>query len=234
MGIDRQQLHPAYLLHRRAWSNHGLLLECFTPEAGRFPAIARGVKGTKGGRAGLLQPLSPLLIRWSGRGDVKSLTGCEAAAPALLLTGTRLYCGFYLNELLMRLLPRSDPYPALFSRYAETLSDLASGRPVEPLLRRFEFRLLDELGYGLVLDRNVEDDAPLIGEHRYHYVLERGPVPGREGDPCLVRGSTLLALHHGQDLDPEQLAEARRLSRHVLAHYLGDRPLKSRELFRNP
>ena len=233
MGIDQRTLCPAYLLHRRAYSNHSLLLECFTPEDGRFPAIARGVKGPKSGKAGLLQPFSPLLVRWSGRGDVKSLTGFEAAGPPLLLAGKRLYCGFYLNELLMRLLQRSDPHPSLFSHYAVTLSGLATEQPLEPTLRRFEFQLLDELGYRLVLDRNVDDDSPLVAEHRYHYVLDRGPVPGHEGDPCLIRGSTLLALHDGQILDSGQLIEARQLSRYVLAYYLGDRPLKSRELFRD-
>lgn len=232
MGIDQQTLCPAYLLHRRAYSNHSLLLECFTPEAGRFPAIARGVKGPKSGKAGLLQPFSPLLIRWSGRGEVKSLSGFEAAGPPLMLTGKRLYCGFYLNELLMRLLQRSDPHPSLFSHYSMTLSELATEHPLEPTLRRFEFQLLDELGYRLVLDRNVDDDSPLVAEHRYHYALDRGPVPGHEGDPCLIKGSTLLALHDGQTLNPGQLTEARHLSRYVLAYYLGNRPLKSRELFR--
>ncbi len=233
MEIDQRTLCPAYLLHRRAYSNHSLLVECFTPDAGRFPAVARGVKVGKRGKAGLLQPFSPLLIRWSGRGEVKNLNGFEAAGPPLMLAGKRLYCGFYLNELLMRLLQRSDPHPSLFSRYAVTLSRLATEHPLEPTLRQFEFQLLDELGYRLVLDRNVDDDSPLIAEHRYQYTLDRGPVPGHEGDPCLIRGSTLLALHEERVLDPGQLAEARQLSRYVLAYYLGDRPLKSRELFRD-
>lgn len=226
-------LHRAFLLHRRPYSNHSLLVECFTAEAGRFPAIARGVKSGKGKGLGLLQPFVPLLIGWSGRGEVQSLNRFESAVAPLTLQGKALYCGFYLNELLMRLLQREDPCERLFEQYSETLAQMAGGQRVEVVLRRFEIALLKELGYGLILDRDIESGALLVAEKHYRYLLEQGPAPATGDEPHAVRGSTLLALNGEGTLDELGLREARELTRRVLSRYLGDKPLKSRELFRS-
>jgi DNA repair protein RecO (recombination protein O) len=227
----RTQLQPAFLLHRRPYSNNSLLLECFVAGAGRFPAIARGVSARKGQGRALLQPFTPLLIRWSGRGEVRSLNQYEASGRSYPLQGRALYCGFYLNELLMRLLQRSDPHERLFALYADTLAQLAVGDSLEPLLRRFELSLLQELGYGMILDRDIETDTPIQPERHYHYRLEQGPAPADDGDKSVVTGATLLALGSGAPLSPTGIREARLLLRRVLARYLGDKPLKSRELF---
>jgi DNA repair protein RecO (recombination protein O) len=226
-------LSPAFLLHRRAYANTSLLIECFTPSQGRFAAIVNGVKGNKGRGAGLLQPFIPLLIRCSGRGEVKRLNVWEPAGGQEVLEGKALFCGFYLNELLMRLLQRDDPHPQLFSVYAETLTALGSGQPLEPLLRYFEADMLQQLGFGLVLNRDGVNGAPLDPDRRYHYLPESGPIPAGAGAPWITTGATLLALHRRRLLGEQQLREARSLSRYVLRHYLGDRPLKSRELFQS-
>ncbi|MES9880286.1 MAG: DNA repair protein RecO [Sedimenticola sp.] len=225
------QLEPAFLLHRRHYANRGLLIECFTLNQGRFPAIARGVMGGRSAGAGLLQPFVPLKLKWSGKGEVKTLTGYEQSGRAPALQGRALYCGFYLNELLMRLLERNDPHEELFSFYTEALTLLASDRREDQVLRRFEIQMFHALGYALILDRDVENDRPLSPQQRYDYLLETGPVPATEGDPGMVSGHTLLALSCDQPLDKDGQREARDLSRHLLAHYLGGKPLKSRELF---
>jgi DNA repair protein RecO (recombination protein O) len=228
---SRDTLLPAFVLHRRAYSNHSLLIEFFTPAEGRFPAIAKGIKKARGHGSSLLQPFTPVLIRCSGRGEVKSLIDLEPApAAAVPLRGRALYCGFYLNELLMRLLQRDDPHERLFEVYAHTLGQLSEGERLEHTLRRFEIRLLEELGFGLVLDREAETGAPLEPDRLYHYSIEQGPMPAQDGS---LRGSTLLALNRGQALDKQGDRQARGLTRRVLTHYLGDRPLKSRELFRS-
>lgn len=231
MAIDRHTMQPAYVLHCRPYANTSLLVECLTLSHGRFPAIAKGVKRGRSAAPGILQPFSPLLVRWSGRGEVKTLISYEAAAPSYALQGKVLYCGLYINELLVRLLHRDDPHERLFGLYGSTLAQLANGEPVEPILRHFEVELLEQLGFGLVLDRNAEDGSPLKPEQRYHYQIERGPVPCVVDDPAGYTGATLIGLRNGVLMDRRLLKEARALTRFVLGYYLGDRPLKSRELF---
>jgi DNA repair protein RecO (recombination protein O) len=225
-------LQSVYLLHRRPYSGSSLLIELLGREAGRFPAIAKGARAARDARAGLLQPFIPLLVSWSGRGEVKTLRRVESERLAPRLVGRSLYCGFYLNELLMRLVGRQDACPGLFDAYAAALTGLSGGQGVERVLRRFELRLLEELGYGLVLTREAETDAPVTAERWYQYRVELGPV-ATSGEPShdAVSGWTLLGLAGQGPLDERALREARGLMRRVLGHYLGERPLKSRELF---
>ena len=233
-SLDQSRLHPAFVLHRRAYSNTSLLLECFTAISGRFPVIAKGVRARSSGGIGLLQPFTPLLIGWAGRGEVKTLTSFEIDGTAINLERRALYCGFYVNELIMRLLERNDPHERLFALYKETLTQLAASRKIEQLLRRFERLLLTEIGYGLLLDQDAETGKQVDPDERYHYELERGPLLAKIGSGFTVKGQTLLGLAQDQQLDKEGSKEARLLMRQVLAHYLGDRPLKSRELFKAP
>jgi len=229
---DRSQLHPAYILHSRPYSNSSLLVEIFTASNGRFPGIAKAVRSRKSGKAALLQPFIPLLINWSGRGEVKTLSVFEQNGQAMTLGGKALYCGFYINELIMRLLERADAHSSLFHYYQECLEGLAVSTELESVLRRFELKLLNELGYGLNLDREAETGAPVDPEYYYQYELEKGPVVAKKDSYQAIKGSTLMALQNELPLSDNGIKEARYLMRRVLAFYLGDRPLKSRELFR--
>jgi DNA repair protein RecO (recombination protein O) len=232
MVPDRSRLHPAFILHRRPYSNNSLLLECFTPEQGRFPAIAKGALSGRGATVSLLQPFRPLLIQTTGRGEVKTLTTAEADGRPIVLQGEALYCGFYLNELLMRLLGRFDPHPVLFSRYTIAMERLPDPEGREHTLRRFELALLSELGYGLLLEQEAETGLPIQPDVQYYYVLERGPTRNMIDEALPVSGRSLLVLAGREpQMGPGGWREARELMRHVLARYLGDRPLKSRELF---
>lgn len=224
---------PACVIHRRDYRDTSLLLELFTPGEGRLPAIARGAKSARSNRAALLQPFTPLLVSLRGRGEIKQLLQSEADGRGYALTGERLYCGFYLNELLMRLLERRDPYPALYVHYLDTLGRLASGEPSDHCLRDFEVLLLQELGYGLLLDHTADSGEPVQPDRDYHYEIEQGPMSQASGPrEQSVHGRTLLCLHNREPLDARSAGEAKRLLRRVLAFYLGDKPLKSRELFR--
>jgi DNA repair protein RecO (recombination protein O) len=162
-----------------------------------------------------------------------TLTEVEPRELPLQLSGTTIFSGFYLNELLMRLMERHDPHPHLFSRYESTLLQLAAANNAEWALRIFERDLLDSLGYGLLLEHTADD---ISVEHRcsYCYHLEHGPlladVPSGKG--IMVGGVTLLALASGAVPDETALAEAKRLMRAALGLYLGSKPLQSRELFR--
>lgn len=224
--------HRCFVLHRREYRNTSLLVEVFGADPGRFPAIARGAKGSRTVPAGLLQPFQPVWITWSGRGEVKTLRSVEAAGPPLPLEGKALYCGFYVNELLMRLTGRNDPHEGLFGPYSLTLAGLAEGADPSQVLRVFELALLRELGYAPLLAREADTGEPVRVERRYAYELERGPVGlAVSSGGGQVSGRTLLALEAGVPMSPMEAREARELLRRLLGRYLGERPLKSRELF---
>lgn len=142
--------------------------------------------------------------------------------------------GFYVNELLMRLLARNDPHDALFAFYQSALAALAEAADLETVLRQFELRLLEELGYGVTLDRTALEGVPVSSDLSYAYDPEHGV---RAAEACeggtLISGATLLALAAGEALEPGQRREARTLLRAALAPHLGDKPLQSRELYRS-
>lgn len=227
-----ETLTPAFVLHRRRYGDNSLLLELLTLSHGRVPVVARGAASLKSRRRALLQPFVPLLAHWRGRGTVKSLARVEADGHGAPLEGRVLFSAFYVNELLMRLLPQGDPAPRLFRHYGNTLEALREHpASLDQVLRRFELQLLDELGYApdLVHDQRGE---PIQEEGRYHYRPEEGfrVVESTAGET--ISGSTLLALARDEPLQGDSRKEARILMRTMLGFYLGDRPLKSRELFR--
>jgi DNA repair protein RecO (recombination protein O) len=227
------ELTPAFVVHRRDYRNTSLLLELFLADQGRLPAIARGAKSARSARALLLQPFSPLRVTLSGRGEVKSLTQVEPEGRPYRLKGETIYCGIYLNELLMRLLQRGDPYPSLFVHYQKTLARLAFGESANQCLREFEVLLIRELGYGLLLDRTADSDEPIMQHQIYEYHIEHGPVIATAGTGKVIHGQTLISLHRGERLDEQGRVEAKQLMRRVINYYLGDKPLKSRELFQS-
>jgi DNA repair protein RecO (recombination protein O) len=229
----RGSLFQAFVLHRREYGNTSLLLEVFAAGRGRFPAIAKGARRVRHPTSALLQPFQPLWLDAVGRGEVLTLTRVEAAGPAVGLLGRPLLCGFYLNELLVRLLGREDPHDPLFAFYSAALTGLATGEDLETLLRQFEIRLLDELGYALALDVETGCDRPVVPDGAYVLVPGQGMRRvGAEERDGRISGATLLALARGSRLAPDQLREARALLRRLLEPHLGGRELKSRELFR--
>lgn len=229
-----RELERGFVLHRRDFSNTSLLLEVFTPNHGRLPVLAKGVKGARRGRAALaalLQPFQPLWLNWTGRGEVATLTDAEAGGAALPLSGDALYCGFYVNELLLRLLARHDAHGALFVFYQQVLDGLASpAGGLDTALRRFELRLLQELGYQLELARDGVG-GPIAHTGWYSYHPERGLLPTAPHAGALISGETLHLLATEADLAGGHARAARALLRAVLAPHLGPRPLRSRELF---
>lgn len=233
----RDHLQRCFLLHRRDFGNSSLILEVFSGVHGRIAVLAKGAKRPRRGSAGaeVLQPFRPLWLSWSGRGEVKTLIRSEPAGPAFGLAGTPLFCGFYLNELLVRLLGRGDPHEDLFAFYHLALTSLAQGEEQGGVLRQFELRLLHEIGYSVVLDLEAESGRPVAPDRRYVLEPESGlrlAVGGDTQPSVSVSGETLLCLAAGGPLHGPMSREARAFTRRLLEPYLGDRPLKSRELFR--
>lgn len=229
----RLALQPAYILHRKPYRDTSLLLEVFSRNHGRIGLVARGAQGKRSTLKALLQPFQPLLLSWSGRGELQTLTGAEADGIAQVPAGEALLSGFYLNEILMRLLHRHDPHDELYASYQRTLGKLRSGEEYDWPLRLFERDLLQELGYGLQLSHTA-DGSPLAAKNCYCYHLEHGPiaVSSEQPDCLMVHGATLLAIDSGENGGALCRQEAKRLMRTVLQPYLGERPLASRELFR--
>lgn len=227
----RVLLAPAFLLHRRSYRESSLLLDFLTRDHGRLSMLGKGLRRKKGPAAALLFPFAPLCVSWSGRGELPILIDVEAAAATQLPDPKVLACGLYLNELLVRLLASQDPHPEVFELYRATLVRLAAGAEREVALRSFEVRLLAALGYALPLEREVYSGEVLDPGGYYRYVMETGPVATRRQDDA-IRGSALIALRTGTFPSAADLRDAKRLMRSVIAHHLGGRSLKSRELFK--
>lgn len=230
----RAQQQSAYVLHASHYRETSLLLEVFTRQHGRLGLVAKGARRPKSTLRGVLNPFQALLIGWTGRGELATLTAAETDGDSAALAGQALYCGFYLNELLVRLLHRHDPHEALFDRYRDGLRELAGAAVPEAALRVFEKHLLGEIGYGLVLDHDVGSRSPLEPEALYVYVPERGPLAatalGSE-EGVRVHGASLQALDRERFPDARSLQETKTLMRSCLARHLGARPLHSRRLF---
>ncbi|MBA6143553.1 MULTISPECIES: DNA repair protein RecO [Pseudomonas] len=218
---------PAYVLHSRAYKETSALVDFFTPQ-GRMRAVLRRARG-KGGS--LVRPFVPLELELRGRGELKNVGRMDSAGIAAWLHGDALFSGLYLNELLMRLLPAEAPSVALFEHYTLTLQALAEGRPLEPLLRSFEWRLLDELGYAFSLSQDV-NDHPIAADGLYRLRVDAGLERVELAQPGLFRGTELLALAQADWSADGALLAAKRLMRQALAVHLGGKPLVSRELFR--
>ncbi|MDF2866582.1 MAG: hypothetical protein K0S11_52 [Gammaproteobacteria bacterium] len=235
MNKLQAELEPGFILHTRAYRDTSLIVELFTQEYGRVPVVARGARGRKSWQ-GLLQPFVPVFTSWSGKEELMSLHNIEQNGIPYWLAGRKLLSGFYLNELLMRLLHRFDPHPELFNHYIETLKQLAQPGEEEYVLRLFEKRLLDELGYGLVLQHEALSDIAIEEQFYYRFEPQQGLIKvSNEAHlaPNVFAGKVLLAVAH-ENLTEAELPATKRLMRLALSELLGDKPLRTRELFAVP
>ena len=193
--MGRIQLEPAYVLHSRSFRETSLIVEAFTRENGRVAAVARGAKSARSRWRNVLQPFRPLLLSWNQKSDLGTLTAADQIASPPSLQGQALYCGLYLNELLMRLLHRGDPHAEVFERYRHILTELASELPPQPLLRVFEKHLLEAIGYAMLLEREYENNADVRPQCWYDYKPDRGPILCSGPGKGRISGLALLELH---------------------------------------
>lgn len=229
----RVEQEPAWVIHRRPYRETSLLLDLFSLNHGRISAVAKGARRLNQPWQSQLQPFLPLQLAWLGRTGLKTLTGADPGPPSARLSGNRLYCGLYLNELIQRLLPEGEPFPAVFAGYMNALTSLASQDPMEEALRRFEWCLVAELGYGFSLDSLADTGEAVVAGHPYCLDPEQG-ISRLAGPGCRLRnlpGEDLLAMASG---DLSQLAvrrSAKRVMRVLIDHLLQGAPLHSRQLF---
>jgi len=226
---------PAYVLHSYPFKETSLVVEVFSRNFGRLGVVARGARRPKSALRGLLMAFQPLSLSWAGKAELRTLHRAERLSGHAQLSGLSLMCGFYLNELLLKLLAREDPHEGLYLAYEEALESFRAGEPPASALRRFEKRLLRELGYGMLLDHDAAGD-PIRPEASYAYLLERGPALRAEGGPVPpveLAGKTLLDMAADDYRDPVTLQQSRALMRFVLNHYLGGEVLHTRQLLRD-
>lgn len=221
-------LSPAYVLHSRPYRDTSALVDLFTLHQGLQRVVWRGARGQRKGV--VPQAFMPLMVATTGRGDLKTLTQAETAGSYVLLQGNALFSGMYLNELLIRLVYPGDPQPVLFAAYQHALEQLAAESAVEPVLRQFEWQLLDGLGYGFSLTVDAHGQ-PVAADSGYIWNAEQGLVVLDSENNGGVPGSALLAMAANDWAAPDTLRAAKRLMRQALAPHLGDRPLVSRSLF---
>jgi DNA repair protein RecO (recombination protein O) len=231
----RVQLQPAYVLHHRPYRDTSRILELFTRDHGRVTVFARGARGGRSKAASLtsiLQPFNRVLVSWSGRGEAGQLTQAEFDGAYLPMPPDQLVNGYYLNELLLKLFARHDGHPDVFSLYDGTIDGLKTPGAQLRALRVFEKRLLEAIGYGLVLDCDALTQEPVEAQRTYHYRLEQGVVRALDvAEGSLVfTGRSLLALAREHLTEPDTLADARRILRAALDRCLDGRELKSRQV----
>ncbi len=228
----RATLEPAWILHQHPYRDTSLLLEVFSREYGRIGLIARGARSARSRWQNQLQMLRPVALSWTLRGELGSLTGVESRGALGVFPGRQILCACYLNELLLRLVTRHDPHPEIFDAYEQALITLGDNE--EQALRVFEKRLLQSLGYGLLLDHEFDSGMPVQEDGLYEYHLESGPVrrltASHQG--IFLQGSSLLSLNREQLRQPRACREVKCLMRAALALYLGARPLRTREVLR--
>ncbi len=225
---------PAYVLHSYPFKETSLVVEVFTRNLGRLGLVARGARRPRSSLRGLLMAFQPLNLSWAGKAELRTLHRAEWLAGHPQLSGLGLMCGFYLNELLLKLLAREDPHEGLYLAYDQALEAFRGAEPPAWTLRRFEKKLLRELGYGMLLERDVAGN-PIRRDANYIYRLERGPELLFDPTPAAaveLSGKTLLDMAADDYRDPLTLQQSRALMRFVLNHHLGGQVLHTRQLLR--
>jgi DNA repair protein RecO (recombination protein O) len=224
-------LQRCFVLNRRPYSESSLILDVFSEEHGRISIMAKGARGKRSNLKGSLQPFTPLLLKWSGKGSMKTLRQAEPISLGLPLTGINLYSAMYVNELIGRVLMAEVAMPALFHDYLHALTELAQSDNPEPSLRRFELALLSAMGYGVDLLHCAGTGEPVDPDMTYRYREQKGFIASVRRDNLTFIGNELIAISERRFTTKEQLKAAKRFTRIALKPYLGGKPLKSRELF---
>ena len=229
----RLQNQSAFVLQHWPYSETSLLVDLFTKTSGRVTVIAKGARRLKSRYRGVMLPFQPLTVLFAGKGDVKTLTGAESVGLRLILSRDHLMCGFYLNELIIKMLYRYDPYENLYSVYERALLELSRKSDAEFTLRRFEKHLLEQAGYGLHLHNDMSTGLPIDKNVLYRYLPELGPIVDINGrnDGVLIHGDALIALEQEESFTGRVRKELKQLNRTVIATHLQGKPLNSRRMY---
>lgn len=229
--MNRVEQQACFILKSQAYKETSLIHQVFSRDYGLLSIISKGARAKKSKHGSLLQAHRLLLISWVGKGELKTLTAVEEGAGVKLLTGRALYCGFYVNELILNFLHKHDAHPRLFNGLVDIMGQLSLDQCLEANLRQFEILLLDEIGYGLALEYDAETQQRINPELSYRYQAGYGAIQCDAMHPEVILGSTLWHLKNNQLTDKAELKQAKRLMRRLIDLQLDGKILKSRELF---
>jgi len=225
--MTRVENTPAFLIHRRMYQGSSLLLDFFTKDFGRLRLVARGARKSKTS----LQMFQCLSISFKGKGELKNLSQWEIADKPRRILGDDLILAMYVNELILRLLPENDEYSEIFHAYWNFLSNLKSlnSNEKEYALRDFENQMLEDLGYGIDFSSDINDE-PINENLNYEFIEHQGFSTSDNG---LIPGKILVNLLRRENIvtDTNELSILKKMNRKRLKSLLGDKPLKSKELF---
>lgn len=225
----------AFVLHTYPFKETSLIVELFSRDHGRMAVMAKGARRPRSALRGMMQSFQPMRAGWTGKGEIKTLLGLEWDSGMNFLHGEALMCGFYMNELLLRLLPREDAHEALFDEYRLTLRALADDTNHASILRRFELKLLQSLGYAMPLLHDMSGHA-IQPEQTYRYTADSGAhaYPTKLGadsaSGIVVTGASLLAMARDDFSDLRTQQQSKQLMRYLLGYHLGEKPLYTRQL----
>lgn len=226
----RCENQAVYVLHTYPFKETSLVVELFSQQYGRVAAVAKGARRPHSVMRGMLQSFQQLSGTWSGKNELKTLHSLDWSAGLTLIKGEALMCGFYINELLLRLLPREDAHENLFIHYEQALQMLADECDLATTLRRFELKLLQELGYAVPLLAD-ENELAIDADKVYRYEAEYGACELKATkNGVQLQGKTLLDMAENDYSDAQTQLQSKQLMRYLLAHYLGDKPLHTRQL----
>ena len=232
----RVESEPGFILHTIPYRETSLLVDIFTLNHGRLRCVAKGFrKPNKKGIAKTLFPYTEHHFQWQGRGELKTLTQADPIQAPVFLKQESLFVGLYINELLYKLLHQNDPHQSLYEFYRQLMTQLSNSEILQPVLRRFEMLLLEELGYGLVLDAEAETGQAVSAESLYYYIPDQGLklIQDQTADNLhAFSGADIMALGQGQLEQQSVLRAAKKLTRQVIDFYLDGKELNSRELYR--
>jgi DNA repair protein RecO (recombination protein O) len=223
---------PAFVLHSYPYRETSLIIDVLSRDHGRLALVAKGAKRPHSALRGVLQTFQPLALSWSGKSEVRTLTGAEWVGGMLPLAGGALLCGFYVNELMVKFCAREDPHPQLFHHYVVTMTRLAHDEPPVQVLRSFERVLLRETGYAMALDRTVSRKS-VQADGRYVFDPERGVREASSDLPAqwpVIAGQTLLDMEKDDYHRAQTVAQSKTLMRFLLNTYLGGTPLATRQI----
>lgn len=228
----RVEKEPAFILHQRGYSETSVILDVFSKNYGRLSLIAKGAKKQVSNKGSVLNQFQQLSFSWVGKSDLKTMTNVETTSGFSQINSDAVYCGFYVNELILRLLHQDDPHPELFNYYSELIESFSDGMSEMPL-RIFEKKLLTEIGYGVILNHDIHNHD-IEPEEDYYYLPQQGPIKSEEQKQntgmITIKGKNLLALFRESFDDQVNMLEIKKLMRTLLQSQLGEKPLRSRKL----